>query len=528
MTRIISSSELASHRHPNDLWLAVDGNVYDVSRFARLHPGGAKVLLSLGGNDVTTEFYELHKKNVLDTYRRLIIGCLEGTPAALAGSGAGAPGAPARAEISRVPFNELPAFQDMHSPYFRESHRELLMAVRTFVTNELVPIASEQDALGEYPSRDLKRQVAASGLMLSRMGPGPWVQHAARLGIHVMGGVPAAEFDYFHEMLAHQETWRLGHPGFIDGIGAGYLISAPAIYNFGSEDLQESVGGSVLRGEKNICLAISEPFAGSDVAAIRTTAEKTPDGQHYIVNGVKKWISEGMYADYFVTAVRTGRDGAGGISMLLIERDDSVSTKLIKTTYAPCAGTALVIFDDTKVPASNLLGVENDGFKLVMYNFNHERWMIVNNIVGMARAAVADAFMWANQRKIFGKLLIEQAVIRNKLASSAAALECVQAYLEAITYDMCKTKEGAVGSKLAGPIAMLKYQSTRMAWQVADDTVQILGGRGITRSGMGSRVEGFKNYVKYAAVYGGSEEIMAELAIKQAIKRLPSGPAAKL
>merc|ERR1712178_543150 len=117
-------------------------------------------------------------------------------------------------------------------------------------------------------------------------------------------------------------------------MGGGYLISAPCVFNFGSEAMKATLGKELLLGDKQSCLAISEPFAGSDVASIRTTAELTPDGRHYIVNGVKKWITEGMTADVFVTAVRTGGPGAKGISMLVIDRDDGVETNLIKTTYS--------------------------------------------------------------------------------------------------------------------------------------------------------------------------------------------------
>merc|ERR1719492_101450 len=120
--------------------------------------------------------------------------------------------------------------------------------------------------------------------------------------------------------------------------------------------------------------------------------------------------------------------------------------------------------------------------------------MIVNSLVGQVRAAIADTFMWAKQRKVFGEALID---------------------------DMMKSKDGPVGQRLAGPIAMLKYQTTRTVWHLVDDTVQILGGRGITRTGMGAKIEGLKNFAKYAAVYGGSEEIMADLAIKQALRGFP-------
>jgi len=263
------------------------------------------------------------------------------------------------------------------------------------------------------------------------------------------------------------------------------------------------------------------------VAALRCTAEKTPDGKFYLVNGIKKWITEGMYADYFVTAVRTGHSGSNkDLSMLLVERGPGLETKQIKTTYSTCCGTAMVIMNNVKVPVENLMGKEGNGFRQIMYNFNHERWLIANNLIGQGRAAVADTFMWARQRKIFGKSLIDQPVIRYKLAASIASLESLTTFLEAVTYDMCKTKGGAVGDRLAGPIAMLKYQTTRSAWKIADECVQILGGRGITQTGMGAKVEGFKNYVKYAAVYGGSEEIMADLAVRQAMRSFP--PDAKL
>lgn len=513
MARTITADELKQHNKNGDLWLAVGADVYDVSKFAKLHPGGAKVLEELGGRDVTSEFFELHRTDVLKKYTKLVIGRLD-TASKEAERAKG---------ISAVPFAEIPSFQGMNSPFYNDSHRRCLLAARKFVQEELVPIAMESDINGDYPEAELKQRLCTSGMMHTRIGKGPWLQAAKDLGISIPGDVAVEEYDYFHEMIIHMEIARLGLPGFIDSLGAGWMISVPAIFNFGSDEIRKTAGAACLKGEKTSCLAISEPFAGSDVSAIRTTAEKSPCGKFYIVNGIKKWITEGMYADYFVTAVRTGGDGAKGISMLLIERDDNVKTSQIKTTYSTAAGTALVIFDNCKVPVENLLGKENDGFRLVMYNFNHERFMIVCNLMGQARAALGDAFMWAKQRKVFGQPLINQAVIRQKLSASAAALESMQAYMEAICYDMCKAKDGPLGTRLAGPIAMLKFQASRAALKIADDTVQIMGGRGITRTGMGSKVEGFKNFVKFAAVYGGSEEIMADLAIKQALKRYPTG-----
>mmetsp|Transcript_28743 Transcript_28743/g.92350 ORF Transcript_28743/g.92350 Transcript_28743/m.92350 type:complete len:520 (+) Transcript_28743:81-1640(+) len=516
----VSQEELARHQSPGDLWMAVDGDVYDVSKFARLHPGGSQIIEQYAGRDVTTVFFELHRKDVLVKYARLRVGRLEG-----AKDGGGALGEPGA--ISAVPFAEIPAFQGQHSPYYGESHRRLLQAVRAFVQTVLEPIAESADLAGEYPDLELRQKLGRSGMMAIRLGPGPWLKALGSLGVKIPGGVAPEEFDYFHEMLAHQEFGRLGRPGFIDSLGAGFGISAPAIFHFASDSVKQALGPQLLLGDKWSVLSISEPFAGSDVAALQATAEKTPDGKFYMVSGLKKWITEGAYADYFVTAVRTGRTGTPkDLSMLLIERGPGLETKQIKTTYSTCCGTAMVIMNNVKVPVENLMGKEGSGFKQIMYNFNHERWMIAVSLIGQGRQASADTFMWSRQRKIFGKSLIDQPVIRNKLAASAASLETLQAFLETVTYDMCKTKGGAVGDRLAGPIAMLKYHTTRTAWQIADDCVQIFGGRGITRTGMGAKVEGFKNYVKYAAVYGGSEEILADLSVRMAMRAFP--PAAKL
>jgi len=283
----------------------------------------------------------------------------------------------------------------------------------------------------------------------------------------------------------------------------------------------------VLLGRKRICLAISEPAAGSDVGGTLTTATKTPDGKHYIVNGIKKWITNGTFADYFVTAVRTG-EGKKGLSMLFISRDMGVETKAIKTTYSSCAGTALVIFDNVKVPVENLMGLNNkgqegQGFALIMYNFNHERWFIVAQFIASMRVVIADCFKWACQRMAFGKPLIEQPVLRQKLARMAGMIESAHCLLETVTYQMDTMPYSEQSAKLGGPIALLKYQSTRAGQVIADEAVQMLGGRGITRTGMGMNIERFQKTYKYAAILGGSEEVLADLAIRQQMR----GPAMK-
>lgn len=191
------------------------------------------------------------------------------------------------------------------------------------------------------------------------------------------------------------------------------IIGLTAVMNWSKNEAQKNkIATECFTGKKKLCLAISEAFAGSDVAGIRTTAEKTKDGKHYIVNGTKKWITNGHFSDYFVTAVKTN----SGISVLIIERGPGVETIPIKTSYSASAGTASIFFDNVLVPAANLLGPENNGFQVIMGNFNHERWTIIAGSIRTIRLVTEECMKWAHQRKVFGKRLVDQPVIRQKCA----------------------------------------------------------------------------------------------------------------
>jgi len=156
-----------------------------------------------------------------------------------------------------------------------------------------------------------------------------------------------------------------------------------------------------------------------------------------------------------------------------------------------------------------------------MYNFNHERWMINVMTISNCRKVIDECIKWANQRYVFGKKLIKQPIIKEKLSRMSAGLESVSHWLENITYQMNNMNYNEMSNKMAGPIALNKMQCTKVSALIASEAVQIFGGRGITRTGMGKVVERFYRSYKYAVIYGGSEEIMADLGIKQAIKNLP-------
>ncbi|CAO3652770.1 unnamed protein product [Mucor hiemalis] len=503
--KVFTREEVKKHASEDDLWIIIDASVYDMSRFVDMHPGGAFPILELAGKDATDAFYGLHRQEVLIKYDRYRIGSIANEKPQI---DLYQPG-----DLSQVPYAESSAWMGFKSPYYTDSHFKLRIAVRK-ICDSLAIEAREFEDAGTKPSDEFMKKMGDNHLLAMNIGPGPHLH-----GMVLPGGVKGEEFDYFHEMIVHEELGRWKVRGFDDGVIGGMVISAPTVLNFGSPELKKKLVPEIFAGRKRICLAITEPYAGSDVARIRTTAKRTADGKHFIVNGVKKWITGGCWADYFSVAVQTDK----GISMLLIERSEGVETKLIKTSYSPSAGTAYVTFEDVKVPVENLLGKENKGFLVVLSNFNHERWVMLTGSSIACRLVIEECFKWANQRKVFGKRLIDQPVIRNKLAKMISKLESVHAWIENLTFQMNNMNYNEQSDKLAGPIALCKYEATRMMHDISDDACQIFGGRGITKTGMGRTVETLQRTYKFSAILGGAEEIMADLGVRQAMKKFPDG-----
>jgi len=377
----------------------------------------------------------------------------------------------------------------------------------------VIPDSEARDPVGKIPDAAIFEKCAALNIPAMRLGPGPHLK-----GLTLMNGaVTPEEFDYFHEMILTSEMCNPATRGYNDGLLGGLAIGLPAVMNYGTPALKAKVMPEILAGKKFISLAISEAFAGSDVAGLRTTATRTPDGKNFIVTGTKKWITNGTFSDYFVTPCKTEK----GITVLLVPRSEKVTTNIIKTSYSSSAGTALVFFDEAIVPAENIIGPEHGGLVVILANFNHERWMMTCNTVRIERAIVEECFQWANQRVIFGKSLLEQPVVRSKLAGMITRVETSQGWLEQITYNMNHMPYKDQAKYLAGPIALLKTHTTRSAQQTATDAVQLFGGRGITPSGLGRVIEAYHRTVPTDATLGGAEDVLADLGVRQAMKYFP-------
>jgi acyl-CoA dehydrogenase len=264
----------------------------------------------------------------------------------------------------------------------------------------------------------------------------------------------------------------------------------------------------ILAGEKISALAITEPSGGSDVASLKTSARR--EGGDYLVNGEKTFITSGMRADYYTVAVRTGGPGKAGVSLLLIERERPGFTRTpLKKMGWWCSDTATLHFDQVRVPAANLIGEENAGFRAIMRNFNSERLSMAASAVGYAQACLEDALAWARQRRTFGRLLAEHQAMRHKLVDMQTRVHAARAML----YDTAwKLAEAPRERSHIAQLAMLKNFATDTMQFCADAAVQTLGGAGFIR---GSRAERIYREAKVMQIGGGSTEIMKELAARQ-------------
>ncbi len=372
----------------------------------------------------------------------------------------------------------------------RPEHDQWRVQLRRFFDREVIPYAAQWDEDGHIPE-DLWPKSAEVGIL--------------GLGYPEEFGGVSEGIDIWYSIILNEEMARVA----VGGVGATLMvhgIGLPPIINFASDKVKAMVAPPVLAGEKRISLAITEPGAGSDVAQLTTTARL--EGDHYIVNGSKTYITGGMNANWLTTAVRTGGSGAGGVSTLLIPTDaQGVSrTALDKKQGWWCSDTATIYFDNVRVPAGYLVGQENKGFSVIMNNFNSERLAMSASMEAFSRVCLEDALEWARDRETFGKRLADHQVIRHKIADMKMKINATQAYLQLV----CQQVEA--GNESAGDIALLKVQCSQTMEFCAREAMQILGGTGYMR---GSRVERIYREVRVNAIGGGSEEIMRDLAARQ-------------
>jgi acyl-CoA dehydrogenase len=376
---------------------------------------------------------------------------------------------------------------------FNEQHEMFRQAVRAFVQKEVEAHIEQWEQGGEIP-KSIWPRMGALGF----------------LGVEYDDKYGGAGADFLTTAVLCEELARSRCASLAMAVGVHTDMASPHLYWTGSEALKEKYLPGICRGERLCAIAVTEPGGGSDVAAIRTRAHR--DGDHYVLNGAKMFITNGVLADlYFVAARIQGGDDTRrhrGISMFLVERETPgfvVSRKLDKMGMR-ASDTAELSFQDMRVPAANLLGQEGKGFYEVMRIFQRERLVAGLHAVAGCDRALEDTIAYVRQRRAFGGPLSDKQVVRHKLADLATLIEAGRW----LTYAACL--KFAAGEEAVREISMVKLFTAEMAQRVAYDCVQLHGGYGYMRE---YPIERFFRDIRLMTIGGGTSEIMKEIIAKQ-------------
>jgi acyl-CoA dehydrogenase len=372
-------------------------------------------------------------------------------------------------------------------PPFGREHEELRETVRRFVLKEIAPNVDEWEAAREFP-RELFGRCAELGFL--------GLKFPEELG--GQGGT------HLHDAVWVEELARSGGSGGVAaGLNAHASIAMPPIFNFGTAEQKQRWLVPGIAGEKIGALGITEPGAGSDVASLSTTARRSGDG--YVVNGAKTFITNGVRADFLVCACKTREEGGhGGISFLVLESEMpgyEVSAKLEKMGWHS-SDTGEISFTDVEVPAENLLGEENGGFKLIMFNFAWERLLMAIGAVGAMQRLIEISVAYAGEREAFGRPIGKFQAIRHHVAEMATKAEASRA----LTYNALRLFHE--GHDCIQQVSMAKLVTQRAVLEIADQALQIHGGYGYMRE---YGIERAVRDARLGPIGGGTDEIMKEI-----------------
>ena len=393
---------------------------------------------------------------------------------------------------------------------FREEHEIFRRTVRSFVEREIVPHVEEWERQEAIP-REIWRRLGELGFL--------GVEYAEEYG--------GAGADFITTLVLFEELGRCRAQGVPVAVAVHTDMASPHLYHLGSEEQKRRYLPAITKGDKVCAIVVSEPEAGSDVAGIRTRARR--EGDRYILNGAKTFITNGVYGDLYFVAARTGDSAPGarhkGISLLMVEKGSpgfQVARKLVKTGWW-CSDTAELVFQDCPVPAANLLGKEGEGFQAIMDGFQRER--LVTGIIAVAGAqrALEDTLQYMTQRMAFGRPLAHFQALRHRLADMYAQVEAARALTYEVAWLFSQGKaEGPGGSGMQAKaidkeVSAVKLFTCEMANRIAAEAVQIHGGYGYMRE---LAVERFFRDARVLTIGAGTSEIMRELIAK---RLLPSG-----
>ena len=389
----------------------------------------------------------------------------------------------------------------LFTPYFNETHEQVRLTARQFIQREVLPHINAWEEAGSFP-REIYRKAGAAGLL--GIGHDP-----------AYGGTGE---DVFMKIAATEEVMRSTSGGFAASLGS-LDIALPPLEKWGSQALKDRFVGPVLAGDMIAALAITEPSGGSDVASLRTRAERRHDevnGDHYVVNGSKIYITNSPVADVLLVYAKTDKDrGAKGISAFIVEKDFpgfKVAQKLNKMGFRG-SQTGELVFEDCKVPVENLVGVENAGVKVVMSGLDLERAMISPICLGIAERAFALTLDYAKQRKQFGRSISEFQMVQSKLADMYTWVESMRLF----TYQTLRAAnvigedDGGRGEIHKLTAAGVLYVAETMN-KVLNDAVQVHGGTGYIWE---SEINRLYRSIKLLEIGAGTSEVRKMIIAKE-------------
>ena len=375
------------------------------------------------------------------------------------------------------------------SVYFTEEHDLFRQTVREFMEREVAPHADEWEALGRIP-RDIFVKMGEMGF----------------LGINFPERYGGADADIFYSMAFLEELARSMMGGFCAAVGVQEYMAPAHIYRFGSEELKQRYLAPTIEGRKVGALAISEADCGSDVAAMRTYAVR--DGDSYVINGSKTWITNGCEGDFITVAVKTDRDaGPGGVSMIVVDADTPgvrVSRRLRKVGWHT-SDTAELVFENVRVPAGNLIGEENKGFYYIMDAFQLERLVAAATALGACLVALEWTLKYIHERTAFGRPIARFQALRHRLMDLYSEVEAVRQ----LTYHCAWLHQQ--GDNAVRETSMAKLLATELNKRVADECLQFFGGFGYAEEYPIAR---FYRDARVSTIAGGTSEIMREILAK--------------
>lgn len=378
----------------------------------------------------------------------------------------------------------------MKTTFFTEEHELFRQSFRDFLEKEVRPNIEQWEADRETPRHIYKR--------FGEMG---------FLGLVYPEAYGGLNLDTFFSVVYTEEMVRMNSGGFCTSIGAHAGLALAHINAEGNEAQKQKYLTAGIKGDLIGCLAITEPGGGSDVATLRTSAVR--DGDHFIINGSKTFISNGVLSDYIIAAVRTGGEGAKGVSMVIIDRDTPgvSATKLEKLGWH-ASDTGEIAFDDVRIPVENLLGQENYGFFYIMQHFVSERLAMALIGVSQAQLAIDLALNYMAERKAFGRPINKFQVLRHRIAQLSSEVTMNRIFVYSL-YERYGQQEYIIKEA-----AMAKLVATQLSDKVCYECMRIFGGYGYMESYPMARL---LRDSQLGTIGGGTSEILCEIIAKMTI-----------